>query len=244
MAFRDKQKADQLRIGALEEELDEKDAEIARLRDELADRRDQKKPKKKRAKERAPIPAAKDLPEGDVWDVETTHPEGMWKWGLGWFALLGGGVAYLAVTGGLRRELLIPVACFGLPGLMLLRRTGLTVDRKRGQITRWDWLFVRIRRSYGIEGKDLELVSRTMTPKDRPSWSAGVLRIDGRDLFLMKIGKARSLARRVAAFLGVGLSERRESTDEIMARARQPLTFIMGFMIVAFIIAGIVTMME
>ena len=238
MAFRDKQNADRIRIDALEDEVDEKDAEIARLKKELAERNDKKKPQKK-PKKKTPVPKADDLPEGDVWDVETTHPEGMWKWGVGWVVAAFGVVGLVAANQGPKLELLMPVACFGLPGLMFLHRRGLTIDRKRAEITRWDWFMFRFRRTWSMKGKDLELVSRNMSPKNGPSWIAGVLMLDDRVLFLMKIGKAQSLARRVAAYLDVGLAERRETTDEIMKRAQQPLAFVAVFMVIAFVIGGI-----
>jgi hypothetical protein len=242
MAFRDKGTADRVRIDALEDELDDKDAEIARLRSELAER---DAPKKKTKKGRAaPVPTASDLPVGDVWEVETTHPKGTWKWGLGWLAILAATIAYLGVTGGWRTELLIPLTIFGVPGMTLFRRRGITLDRKAGTITRWDWFLFRRRRTWAVAGKEIELVRRTMYRKNGPSWTAGVAHLGDDELFLMKWGAAEDLSRRVAAFFGIGFRERRETTEEIQRRAHQPLKFVSVVIVLAMIIGGLVILLR
>ncbi|MCA9620381.1 MAG: hypothetical protein KC731_15270, partial [Myxococcales bacterium] len=88
MAFRSEREADRHRIDALEDELEEKEAEIARLRNKMAAR---KEPRPPEAKGR--VPEVQDLPEGPLLAIPT-HDPSAWKIGAIWLLTLAGVMGY------------------------------------------------------------------------------------------------------------------------------------------------------
>ena len=206
MGFRDERSADRYRIDALEDEVAAKDDEIERLRAELTAKQAPKPSKQqKKKKKRAPadiVPVVDDLPSGDVMSLDT-HDQANWKVGVVWLVVAAIVFGVLGVRQGLGGGLLAPMAIFGLPGFFFLIRTRLVIDRKARTITRvWTFL-LSVRRTLSVEGQELVLERRAHHPKNGKTWYGGHLLLGERPLASMKIGKARVMAKRGAAFMDV-----------------------------------------
>ncbi len=233
MGFRNPRDADRLRIDALEEDVEDKAARIAELEAALArrDAAERQPPRGKRAKStrraEAKVPKVDGVPEGARWSFETTHPKGTWKLGIAWMVALAAIVGVVVAREGLHRGIGIMVAVFGVPGLLLLHRSGLVVDREKRRITRWDSIVIPVRRTWEVGGHRIVLEERSMTPKDGESWQAGFVFLGPHLLFKDKKAAAQRTARRIAAFLGVAYSERRERDEAVERRAIMPLMVVM-----------------
>jgi hypothetical protein len=225
MTFRDDREAARHRIDALEGQLDEKDEEIARLREELAAREAPAAPP--RAKEehqkKADPPVVAGVPPGDVWAFDTSG-RNEWKAGALWLVGIAAAAGYLWVHEHAGAAVLFPVLLFSAPGLFLLVRSGVVADRGARTITVWYRLLVRHAWVVPIdEGSVIEMDTRLVSPENGDSYWSGHVFVGKRKLFSKKEREAEQLAKKLAAFLGIPYLRRRPDMKAIERQARLPL---------------------
>jgi hypothetical protein len=235
VGFRSERDADRYRIDVLEDEVAEKDDEIARLRAKLATPKPKRRQhKQKQQAKRGEVPRVADLPSGPRMEIATSDPKG-WLVGLLWLAMAGGGYAYSVLIDGYQQNGLLVLLFFALPGLLFFTRTRLLLDREARTITVVYSLLISMRRVLSVKGKALRIEKRYHKPKDGDSYYAGHIFLGDHKLARAKIGKAQGWARRIAAFMELPLSERNESTKAIMRRAGMPLWIVGVVMVGGFL---------
>lgn len=145
-----------------------------------------------------------ELPEGNTLEVDTSH-DGLWKYGLVWFALLFGFVGYIIATGDDTLSFVPVMAILGLPGLLFFHRSALILDRRRKQITRRDTILIPFTRTWPTSGKTIRMAKR-MSREGRTSTGYAIYLGKHELCKKKKRSPASQLGRRIAAFLEVPYS--------------------------------------
>jgi hypothetical protein len=238
MGFRSDEDARIHRIDALEGELDEKDAEIARLKAELeAEREADADLKELEALERASAAEqreqkatrarspAKAKSSSDIWAFNT-HMAHAWMIGIAWLAVVAGGAAYMHYERSMAWTELWPALPVFLMSLFFFHQHGLVLDKRAGTVTRKDRLLVfswsRVR---PYAGKAITIDRRYYSNKDGDSYWTGHVFLGDLKLFAKKEAEAERLAKQVAEFLGIAC--RPPSTKQMQRRAMLPLILTM-----------------
>lgn len=225
MSFRNDDDARRHRIDALESDLEEKDAEIARLKTALEAK--ESAPKSKKSAPRSVATKAAQVPGGDVWKLDT-HDKRSWMFGVGWLVVLAAILGYLHRTGSVGAEEGLWVVCFGIPGLFFFARSGLVLDRSAGTVTRWRaFFFAKWRRTVPLAGRAIEIEKRLASPEEGSSYWAGRVYLGDLKLFAKKEEDAERLAQQIAAYLGVPCRVKHPSAKQAN-RALIPLLAVMG----------------
>lgn len=233
MAFRSEREADRHRIDALEDAVEDKDEEIARLRAQLEAKEKKPAPKKRQKKQpKGNVPEVDDLPDGDVMEI-ATHDPTLNIIGAVWLAVVLGMLGYAWATSVFEMQMLVPALIFGVPPIFFLMRGKLVCDRKAGTITVVHSLVVSVKRKLSVEGQTLVVERRMHKPKDGDSYWAGHLFIGDRRIAHKKIHPAMAMARRVAAFMRMPLADRHQSQKDIMKAANMPLVIVVVVMAIA-----------
>jgi hypothetical protein len=207
MSFRSDREALRQRVEDLEEDVATRDAELARLKDEL-DRAKQPEP----PPEPEPLPKprfawfgpgkAETEPSGDRWVIPRTKPELVATVVLIlWPALFIAALAPLIWRG--ERGAWIPALIFiPAPILMLLYSSGVVLDRRARTITTFRRLILRFERTFPVEGHMLVVERDLVMPKNGDSYWAGRIHLGDQFLVVRKEAEANALAQRMAEFVG------------------------------------------
>jgi hypothetical protein len=231
MGFRSDEEARVRRIDALEGQLSEKDAEIARLRAQLEGPRPTPQVPTASARDTSASTASAPGPGArEVWSFPTHDPKGLWI-GMAWVVLASVATAYLGTSSEEASSLAAMAAVFvilSLPALFLFHRHRLTLDPSAGTVTRHDRvLFVTWKRTVSCAGRAVEVDRRLHSPSDGESYWVDHVYLGDLKLFAKRGEEADALAKKVARHLGVPCRPRPFSAEETERRARRPLVYTM-----------------
>lgn len=207
MSFRSDREALRQRVEDLEQDVAARDAELARLKDELERA---KEPETAPASESAPKRRvaffgpgkAETEPSGDRWVIPRTKPELMATVVL----ILWPAIFIIALAPFLWRGeegAWIPALIFiPAPILMLIHSSGVVLDRRARTITRFRRLILRFERTFPAEGRLLVVERHLVMPKNGDSYWAGRIHLGDQFLVVRKEAEAHALAKRMAEFVG------------------------------------------
>jgi hypothetical protein len=255
MGFRNDEDARIHRIDALEGELDEKDAEIARLKAELEAKEvdgdlaelermeaAEREQAAGRARQQAPRAPSKSAPSKtkdtrEVWAFDT-HKPNAWMIGVGWFVVVAAGAWYMHAMRGMEWATLWPALVILPMGFMFLHRHGLVLDKRAGTVTRTDrLLFLSFRRERPYAGKAITVARRYYSSDTGDGHYNGHVFLGDLKLFAKREAEADRLAKQIAEFLGIPV--RPPSARKMQQRAMLPLVLtavgVVLFLVVFFL---------
>ncbi len=242
MGFRSDRDASRYRIEALESALEEKDAEIARLRAEAKGKRaqDEKKPRRKakHEKDQAAPPAAilSSLPAADTWALPISA-------GLELLPILVGGVGGLIAgytrypsslgLGEPRFLLTLLPAVLVVVALWFALTKRVVLDRRAGTVRVHIGLLKRT-----IQGKGFQVCGFVVSSENGPTVKKGRVALGAHRLMAASEPEACALAERMAAFmsvpyLGVRFSEKEQERVAIQALVLTFVTVAVGAAVLA-----------
>ncbi len=247
MGFRNKGDARRLRIDALEDDVAERDEEIARLKLELQ-KTNQRKPKKRKRKKRAEGSASGErerasvsVPDRDTWELDVRPLR--WSNLVVFLGLFGGmGLFLIFSSRGDYRTVVLGAACVALGAAMgatTAARQRLELDRINRTVTIKSHLLLTWKRTVKVTDTELLMTKQYMQPKHGSSWTQGTLVLGGRTVCKGKEAAQRKLGRQVASFLGLSFDIRTPTAEEIEKRALRPLMFVFGVTAIAMAVAAL-----
>ena len=216
MGFRNDEDARIHRIDALEGALDEKDAEIARLKAQLEakdvddDRVELERMEAEERKDAAARAQQKQAPrtkiKQDTREVRTIdlHMPHLWMLGVAWIPVVAAVAWYMHAIQGMEWEALWPALLVLPVGLFFLHRHTLVLDKRSGTVTRLDQVLVfSWRRVRPYAGKAITIHRGYYSNEDGNSHWTGHVFLEDLKLFVKKEGQARRLAKEIAEFLDI-----------------------------------------
>lgn len=169
MGFRSDDEAMRHRVDALEGQVAEKDAEVERLKKELAAAKEAGRPPAVKVALAPPRPlsSAKEemAPDGETWAVPMAVRDPKFTIGMLGFLLFLLGIPLALQYQGESHgwDVWIPVLLTAtIPVGLILYRGGIEIDRKARKVTRWRWFLVGWERTFPTEGESIfvEVVDR------------------------------------------------------------------------------------